>query len=117
MVNWKQWIPVELILESLDRKLKQKISVFTVKQVTGGIKMTNWKKYKDKWSHTKSIQFPEPSSKQYIDLLLEIDYSQFQTSIKEVKRKNGDPVARLTPLGWTCVGQPVTLTTQLIKLI
>ena len=25
-----------------------------------------------------------------------------------MKGKNGDPVARLTSLGWTCVGQPVT---------
>ena len=53
----------------------------------------------------------------YMDTLLGIDYPQFHTSIKDVKGKNGDPVARLTPLGWTCVGQPVTHTTQLINCI
>ena len=79
--------------------------------------MINWNKHKDKWSHTKGIQFPEPSSKKYIDILLGIDYPQFHTSIKEVKGKNGDPVARLTPLGWTCVGQPVTPTTKLTNFI
>ena len=98
-------------------KVKQEISVFTVKQVTGGMKVINWNKHKDKWSHTKGIQFPEPSRKKYIDVLLGIDYPQFHTSIKEVKEKNGDPVARFTPLGWTCVGQPVTPTTQLINFI
>ena len=62
-------------------------------------------------------EFPEPSRKKYIDVLLGIDYPQFHTSIKEVKGKNGDPVARLTPLGWTCVEQPVTPTIQLINFI
>ena len=103
------------MLEGLDGKVKQEISAFTFKRVTGGMKVIN--KYKDKWSHTKGIQFPEPSSKKYIDILLGIDYPQFHTSIKEVKGKNGDPIARLTPLGWTCVGQPVTPTTQLTNFI
>ena len=88
-----------------------------MKQVTGGMKVINLKKHKDKWSHIKGIQFPEPSSKKYIDILLGIDYLQFHTSIKEVKGKNGDPVARLTPLGWICVGQPVTPTTKLTNFI
>ena len=97
-------IPVELMVESLDEKVKHEISAFAVKQVTGGMKVIDWNRHKDKWSHTKGIQFPEPSSKKYIDILLGIDYPHFHTSIKEVKGKNGDPVARLTPLGWTCVG-------------
>ena len=102
------------MLEGLDGKVKQEISAFTFKRVTGGMKVIN--KYKDKWSHTKGIQFPEPSSKKYIDILLRIDYPQFHTSIKENKWKNGDPDARLT-LGWTCAGQSVTPTTQLINFI
>ena len=93
-------MPVELMVESLDGKEKQEISFFTVKQVTDGIKVINWKKHKDKWSHTKGIQFSEPSSKKYMDILPRIHYPQSHTSIKEVKGENGDPVARLTPLGW-----------------
>ena len=81
------------------------------------MKVINWNKHKDKWSHTKGIQFPEPSSKKHFDILLGIDYPQFHTSVKEVKGKNGVPVARLTPLRWKCAGQPVTPTTQLIKFI
>ena len=75
--------------------------------------MTN----RQRCAHWEDIQFPEPSSKKYVDILLGIDYPQFHTSIKEVKGKNGDPIARLTPLGWTCVGQPVTPTTQLTNFI
>ena len=44
------------------------------------------------------------------------DFPQFHTSIKEIKWKNGDPVARLKSLCWTCVGQSVTPTTQLTNL-
>ena len=109
-------MPVELIVESLDGKVKDEVSVFTVKQVTGGMKVVNWNKHKDKWNHIKEIIFPEPASKKYIDILLGMDYPQFHTSVKEVKRKKEDPVARLTPLGWTCVGQPVS-STQLTNFI
>ena len=110
-------MPVELIVESLEWKVKQGISVFSVKQVIDGMKVINWNKHKDKWNHSKGIQFPEPSSKKHIDILLGTDYPQFQKLIKEVKGKNGDSVTRLTPMGWVCVGQPVTPTTQLINFI
>ena len=110
-------MPVELMVESLDGKVKQEISGFTVKQVTGGMKVINWNKHKDKWSHTKGIQFPKPASKKYIDILLGKDYPQFHISIKEVKGKNGDTFARFTSLDWTCVGQLVTLKTQMTNVI
>ena len=48
-------MPVELMVESLDGKVKQGISAFTVKQVRSGMKLINWNKHKDKWSHTKGI--------------------------------------------------------------
>ena len=35
-------MPVELIVESLDGKVKDEVSMFTVKQVTGGMKVVNW---------------------------------------------------------------------------
>ena len=88
--------------------------MFTDKEVTGGMKVINQNKHKDKWSHAKGIHFPEPFSKKYTDVLLGIDYPQFHTSIKE---KWGSSIARFAPLGWTCVGQPVTPTTQLINFI
>ena len=69
-----------------------------MKQVTCGIKVINRNKQKDKWSQTEGIQFPEPSSKKYIDISLGIDYSQFHTSIEEVKGKDRDSVAILIPL-------------------
>ena len=86
-------MPVELMVESLDGKMKEDISVLTVKQVTGGMNVINWNEHKNNWSHIKDIQFPEPSSKKFIDILLGMDYPQFHTSIKGKKK---DPIARLT---------------------
>ena len=52
-------------------KVKQEISVFTVKQVTGGMKVTNWNKYKDKWSHTKGMSFRNHPEKSILMCYLE----------------------------------------------
>ena len=79
-------MPVELMVESLDRKVKQKIFAFIVKQVTGGMKVINWNKHKYKWSHTKCIQFPEPLSKKYINILL---VSYFHNSTNRLKKSKG----------------------------
>ena len=88
-------MPVELMVESLDGKMTEDISVFTVKQVTGGTKVIFWNEHKNNWSHIKEIQFPEPSSKKFIGILLGMDYPQLHTAIKEVKGKKKDPIARL----------------------
>ena len=39
---------VKLMVKSLDGKVKEEISVLTVKQVTGGMKVINWNNRKDK---------------------------------------------------------------------
>ena len=91
------------MLEGLDGKVKQEISAFTFQRVTGGMKVIN--KYKDKWSHTKGIQFPEPSSKKYIDILLRIDYQQFHTSIKENMEKWGSRCQTYLGLDMCCTAR------------
>ena len=40
-------------------------------------------------------------------MLLGADYVDLQCSLQEVKGAAGEPIARKTPLGWTCVGDPV----------
>ena len=39
-------------------------------------------------------------------MLIGIDYAELQFSIRDVRGQPGEPVARLTPLGWTCIGSP-----------
>ena len=39
-----------------------------------------------------------------MDVLIGLDCSDLHFSVKDVRGNPGEPVARLTPLGWTCVG-------------
>ena len=37
-------------------------------------------------------------------MLLGLDCADLLYTIQEVRGKPGEPIARLTPLGWTCIG-------------
>ena len=44
-----------------------------------------------------------------MDLLIGVDYAELHYSFKDVRGQPGEPVARLTPLGWTCTGTVIGL--------
>ena len=96
--------PVEVELESLDGNVKTTISAFTAERVTGNMKVIDWGKYAAKCTHLKEIQFPNPGIRPIVDLLIGVDYAELHFSFKDVRGQPGEPVARLTPLGWTCTG-------------
>ncbi|XP_047123010.2 uncharacterized protein LOC105849104 [Hydra vulgaris] len=87
MINGKidsfETIPVEFQLESLNGETKITVEAFTVNNVTGNLKAVNWANMSKSWKHLRKIEFPNIGPKPKIDILI---------------------VARLTPLGWTCVG-------------
>ena len=39
-----------------------------------------------------------------MDLLIGVDYAELHFSFKDIRGNLGEPVARLTPLGWNCTG-------------
>ena len=39
-----------------------------------------------------------------IDVVIGVDYAELHRSLEECPGKPGEPIARKTPLGWTCVG-------------
>lgn len=47
-------------------------------------------------------QFPRSSSTRWY--ANQIDYVELHYSIKDICGQSGEPVNRLTPLGWTCIG-------------
>ena len=47
----------------------------------------------------------------HVDLLIGVDHLELHTSLGEVRGVANEPIARLTPLGWTCIG-PSTPTAQ-----
>jgi len=45
-------------------------------------------------------------------MLIGANYPEMHSSLKEVRGKQGEPIARLTPLGWTCIGKLPTYERQ-----
>ena len=102
-----QTMPESVTLMSLSGQVNMKVDAFTVTSVTGNMKSVNWVKNKQGWKHLKGIKFAVPSKRVIVDMLIGIDYPDIHYSIKDVKGEPGEPTARLTPLGWTCIGKSV----------
>ncbi|XP_078364043.1 uncharacterized protein LOC144648318 [Oculina patagonica] len=102
--------PVEFELESMNGNVTTKMSAFTAEGVTGSMKVIDWEKHVGKWTHLKGIQFPDPGKRPIVDLPIGVDYAELHYSFKDVRGQPGEPVARLTPLGWTCTGTVIGLT-------
>jgi len=97
---------VEFRVSSMDGKTSSIISAYTTERVTGSMHVVDWNQHKQAWDHLKSITFPTVGPRPIVDLLIGVDQAELLYSIKEVKGQTGEPIARLTPLGWTCIGQP-----------
>ena len=68
------------------------------KRVTGNYKVDNWKHSKN---HLKECDFAEPGQEGLVDLLIGVDYAELHYSRADIPGEEGDPLARLGPLGWT----------------
>ena len=84
--------------------MKTAINTFTAERVTGNMKVIDWGKYAAKCTHLKGIEFPNPAICPIVDLLTGGDYAELHYTFKHVQGQPGEPVTRLTPLGWTCTG-------------
>ena len=96
-------MPVDLILESVDRKLCKPMSAFTVNKVAGDMKVIDWAREAKKWPHLQNIKF-QSIQRETVDMLIGVDYPELHLSVQEIQSQPGQPFARLTPLGWTCIG-------------
>ena len=102
-----QSISLDVTIKWLDGEFSKDIKVNTCpKRVTGNHKVENWKQSKNRWSHFKECDFDEPAQDGPVDLLIGVDNAELHYSRADVCGKEGDPVARLGPLGWTCIGSP-----------
>ena len=65
-----------------------------------------WNKCKKRWPYLRDIDFPRSTKRQIVDVLIGLDCADLHCAIEEVRGKPGEPIARLMPLGWTCIGNP-----------
>ena len=99
-------MPVEFDLQSIDDKTRARISAFTATWATGNMRPVNWKGQSGVWKHMQGVDFPNLGPRPIIDILIGTDYTELYFSIRDVRGQPEELVARLTPLGWMCIGSP-----------
>ena len=52
------------------------------------------------------------NSKSKIDMLIGVDYCDFHFSLKDIRGKSGQPIARIILFGWTYIGNPNKVATN-----
>ena len=97
---------VEFTINSLDGRVPRQASAYTTERVTGNMQVLNWNLYKTKWKHLECIKFPQLGPRPIVDLLIGVDEAHLLYSLEDVRGRPGEPIARLTPLRWTCIGNP-----------
>ena len=70
-----------------------------------GLSIPDWNRHKVKWEHLKNIPFPKAPGRKTINILIGSDHPELVLALTECYGPIGAPVARKTPLGWTCVGR------------
>ena len=96
---------VNFTIESVDGKVSMPMSAYITNNVAGDLKVTDWNKAKKKYDHLKDIKFPKfDKNHRKISMLIGADMSDLLYSLQDVRGEPGQPIARLTPLGWTCIG-------------
>ena len=97
-------MPVEFDVSSVSSEETVHMQAETLSRVAGDFRPVNWRKRKRHFDHLAHIDFPALGQKPIVDLLIGLDYSDLHRSIQDICGEPGDPIARRTPLGWTCIG-------------
>ena len=91
-------------LESVDGQVKRNMNIFTVDSMTGNLQVVDGNEKSDKWDHLKDIKIPEISGNTHVDMIIGRDQAHLHISLREIYAQMGEPIARLTPLRWSCIG-------------
>ena len=100
-----QSMPVKIEIESVNGDFGKVVEMNTCPhQVTGAYKVEDWNETKKKWPHLQQCEFPKPAQNGLVDVLIGVDNADLHYSKVDVHGPPGGPIARLGPLGWTCIG-------------
>lgn len=96
--------PVSFKLSNLTGDVSAALTAYTANKVTGDMSVVNWNKYSKQWLHLKNINYPISAKQPIVDILIGMDCAELYCSVEEVRGNPGEPIARLTLLRWTCIG-------------
>ena len=97
---------VELYLASIDGSHTATIAAYVVQDLAKQLLVVDWSKEKHRFSHLEKVPFESLPSEQSVNLLIGYDHAALLESSEKRSGTPGQPIARLTPLGWTCSVTP-----------
>jgi len=97
---------VELHLTSSDGSYTTTITAYAVYDLAKHINVIDWSKEKNEFSHLVNVPIESLPSEQSVNLLIGYDHAALLESSERRTGTSGQPIARLTPLGWTCSVSP-----------
>ena len=93
------------MIKSLNGETQSNVEAWTFNEMCQSLSIPDWNQHKVKREHLKNIPFPKAPGRKMIDILIRSDHSELTLTLTECYGPIGAPVARKTPLGWTCVGR------------
>ena len=97
---------VELYLASIDGSKTVTITAYVVQDLVKQLPIVDWSREKDRFSHLKDVPFEPLPSEKAVNLLIGYDHAALLEYSEVRAGTPGQPIARLTPLGWTCSVSP-----------
>ena len=96
----------EIELTSMSGKVKRKIKAKVIPNPTGNLFATDWSSHRSAWPHLRKLPFSSPVGDGHCRIILGTDQAYLHQALEEVPgAPSFEPIARRTPLGWTCVGR------------
>ena len=100
-------MPLQVEVESVDGQFSKTVSVQTCpKEVSCNYRVVDWSKFQKDWPQLSQCSFQNPAKDGLVDVLIGADNPEMHFSVVDFQGVDGGPVARLGPLGWTCIGPP-----------
>ena len=99
---------VTLHLASIDGSHTVTIAAYVVQDLATQLPVVDWSNEKKKFSHLQTVPFERLPTDKSISLLIGSDFKYLLESSETRVGTPGQPIACLTPLGWTCSVSPNT---------
>ena len=99
-------IVVAVELASMAGDFRTELSLVVLKDLVKDLRPVDWSEQKKKFEHLKDLPFP-PLSRDFpdgVDVIIGVRRPELSRCLQEVAGEEGQPIARKTRLGYTCVG-------------
>ena len=65
--------------------------------------VVQWSDLARKWEHLCGIEFWRVDPRPIADICIGLDHVNLYYSYRDIRGNPGEPIARLTPMGWNCI--------------